>query len=82
MEIAGILIPTKILCVMRIEISSNRFSKIYIRDSCDQMRCGNKIKLLAAVVGSPNQSVQPTTRNEPYHDRFKLNVPYLIEPFS
>ncbi len=58
MEMAGSF-PKNIMC-------NEKYRFIQIAD-------GKKETTIdAAFVGSPNQSVQPTTRNEPYPDRFKL----------
>jgi hypothetical protein len=53
MEIAGILISTKKLCVMRnIDMFKSLLKDLDKRRQSNQMDAGTRLKLLAAVVGS------------------------------
>ncbi len=82
MEMDGILISTKYYALweikIQVQIASQRFRK---ETTIDQKDAGTRVKLLAAVVGSP-KSIRPTDNPQwtVYPERFKLRFPYLIEP--
>jgi hypothetical protein len=81
MEMSGWIITHEILECAQAD-TGNRCLCIRIY-RCVQIADGKKETTIdAAFVGYPNQSVRPTTRNEPSPDRFKLSVSNLIERFA